>query len=87
MQPKQLFLTIRNREQLIYKGEVKSLTSFNDKGTFDILPSHANFISLINDKVIIREIGGGKKEIKIDNAVMRVLGSQVNIFLGIRGSI
>lgn len=79
-----LKLYIRNRDEVIYSGEVSSITSVNDKGRFDVLPQHANFISLIRDYVIIRETDGKKREIKLDNAIIRVEKDEVEIFLGIK---
>ena len=40
-------LLVKSREGILYQGEVESMTSFNEKGEFDILSRHANFISLI----------------------------------------
>lgn len=78
-------LLVRSRENVIFKGEVFSLTSVNEKGVFDILPMHANFISLISTKLIIGEKDGGKKEIRIDNGLLRSRGNNVEVYIGLEG--
>ena len=56
MKPQGLYLRVRNREQLVFDGPVKSVTSFNEKGEFDVLPQHAREIRL--DSAIMRVIRG-----------------------------
>ena len=48
-----LLLVIRDRTTLLFQGEVMAVSSFNDKGPFDILPQHANFISIIKKHVVL----------------------------------
>lgn len=79
-----LFLRILTRQGVLFNGEVVSLTSFNDRGPFDVLRKHAQFISIIKQKVIMRLPEGGVHEVPVDNAIMRVKGSVVQVFIGIR---
>lgn len=79
-----LNLAVYQRTALVYANKVKSVTSFNDKGKFDITLNHANFISLAQNKLIVVEASGAKKEILIDNAVIRVLYNLVEVYLGIQ---
>lgn len=76
-------LTILSREGNVFDGDVASITSFNDKGKFDVLAQHANFISLIKNSVIIIDLQGKKNEIQITNALMKVHQNNVKIYLGI----
>jgi F-type H+-transporting ATPase subunit epsilon len=78
-----LILIIKSRENLIYEGDVKSITSFNEVGRFDILPGHANFISLVNQKVIFRDINDKQVEIPLQDGIIRVEANYVNVYLGI----
>lgn len=78
-----IFLTIKSPEELIFSGEIEAITSSNDKGKFDVLPLHANFISIIKDTLHIYPKGADKKEIQIDSGVLRVSQNKVDIFLGI----
>lgn len=59
------------------------LTSFNDRGKFDVLPEHTNFISLIKDRVIFKEVNGMEREIPVRQAVLRVVGDDAKVFIGI----
>lgn len=77
-----LFLKVRTREDVLYDGEVDSLTSVNEAGRFDILKKHANFISLIKDYIVIRDLKGDKREIKIGRGIMKILDNKVSVYLG-----
>ena len=76
-------LTIRNKQGVLFKDKVKSVSSYNEKGLFDILPKHENFISLIKEKIVVHKNDNQKEEIKIDNGVMKVYENNVNIYIGI----
>ena len=78
-------LTIHSREGVVYNGDVAALSSKNEAGKFDILAQHANFISLISSILKVRELDGKEKELKIDNGLLRVKGSSVEVYLGIEG--
>lgn len=74
---------IRNRKGIVLEEEVKAVTSFNEKGVFDVLPEHANFISIIKDNLTIHKKGGEKKEIKINQGILKVYENEINIYLDI----
>lgn len=76
-------ISIRNKQGLVFKGRVKAVSSYNEKGLFDILPEHENFISLIKDKIVIHKNDNQKEEIKIDSGVLRVYENNVSIYVGI----
>lgn len=78
-----ILLKIQTREGVSFNDKVKALTSFNEKGIFDVLPRHENFISVIKDKIIIHTIDGKDKEMKIDNGVLKVYENEAHIFLGL----
>ena len=60
-----------------------SISGVNDKGEFDILPYHANFISLIKNYIYLNK--GTEKEEKtlINKGVLRVKENKVDVFLEI----
>lgn len=78
-----MMLTVKSREKTLFEGEVTSITSYNEKGKFDVLPLHSNFISLIGEKIIIQPTVGPTQEIQLDNAVLRVIENTIQIFIGI----
>ena len=79
-----LFLTVRNREQVLINEQVKSISSYNDKGLFDVLPEHTNFISLIHKFIAIRRSNGEAIQIRLENGIMRVFKEKVDVFLGLK---
>lgn len=79
-----LFVVIRSREKTLYMGEADSATSKNPKGTFDILPEHANFISLISDFIIVRPVGAKELVFTIErDSVLKVRDNRVSVYLGV----
>jgi F0F1-type ATP synthase epsilon subunit len=75
---------IKNSEAIIFSGEAKSLSSINEDGPFDILPFHANFFSIIKEKIMIINQDDKKTEIPInDKGIMRVMENKISVFLGI----
>lgn len=81
----EISVTIFGLESIFYQGKVKALTSMNEKGKFDILPMHSNFISIVKDYVILHERQGSKKEFKLNRGVLRLADNQISIFLGLEG--
>jgi F0F1-type ATP synthase epsilon subunit len=80
-----IMLIIRQRERLLFEGEVKSFSSFNERGIFDVLYEHANFVSIINKSYIIHKLDGTKSEVKIEEGIVRVRDNKVRVYLGIMG--
>ncbi len=79
-----LFLKVITRQGILFDGEIKSVSSTNEAGNFDVLRKHAQFISIIKNKIVIRKLDDTINEIPVDNAIMRVKGEQVQVFLGIK---
>ncbi len=80
---RELILKIQTREGISFNEKVKAMTSYNDKGIFDILPEHENFISVIKNKIIIHMLDGKDREMKIDTGVLKVYANEIHIFLGL----
>jgi len=83
---KEEFLAVRvsNPDAVLWLGEAESVSSYNSQGEFDILPQHANFITIIQKKpIIIRIRGGEKKEFNFDSAVIYNHRDVVQIFANI----
>lgn len=72
-----LKLRIISPKQTIYDGMVFSVSSVNSAGKFDILPSHANFITLIEGKpIVVKKVSG---EILNFNFPLAIIYTQQNI--------
>lgn len=80
-----LNVLIRNRDRIIYQGIAKRVSSKNEVGKFDVLPSHANFLTLINSPVTVIEPNGNKLEFPVSRGVFRVEDNNVHIFSGMGG--
>ncbi len=81
---KQINVTIRTRDETIFEGPVRTVSSINKKGKFDILAMHSNFISLINEKIEIVNLSGQKQEFKIDSGIVKVSRDKVEIYVGVK---
>jgi F0F1-type ATP synthase epsilon subunit len=74
---------VSDTETLHFDGQVDRISSFNEVGRFDVYPMHANFISIIRQEVILYQNNQKIKELKFEQAVMKVKQDSVHIFLGI----
>ena len=74
---------VRDRSGILFEGRVDSLTSTNEKGGFDILPLHANFISLIHTFLAMRQNGKLVRTIELGTGVLSVRESGAEVYLGI----
>lgn len=79
-----LTVIIRNKDKVLYSGQAYAVTAVNDKGIFDILAQHESFISLIKDKVTIHTTPKEKKEIQIENGILRVYKDKVYIYVNFK---
>lgn len=80
-----LHLVIIAPEKNLFEGVIESMTSKNTKGTFDILPYHENFISLIIDKVTVREKNKPPQDIPVGNAILKISNNKAEIYVGLEG--
>lgn len=78
-----LDLIIRKRDGIVFKGYVRSISSINDKGPFDVLPRHTNFVAVIRDQMRLVVESGKANNIPISRGVIKVKENQVEIYLGI----
>lgn len=78
-----LTVVIRSPDKVVFDGKAVALTSYNDKGIFDVLPYHANFISIIKKSIVVYETMENKKTIALEKGVLRVFEDTVAIFLGV----
>jgi len=81
LSPEKIHLTVRNRMKILFDEEVKSVSSKNDTGVFDILSEHSNFISLITSPLIIRKLDGKKQEITFKNGLIKVKDNAVFCYI------
>lgn len=76
-----LHIRIISPQQLILDTEASSISSKNSQGSFDILPQHANFITLIENFPIVVRIPGQKpRAFKFPLAIIMNTENKVNIY-------
>ena len=83
MKPPLLSVTIKEPEKTVFDGYAVSVTSVSNRGKFDVLAYHANFISLIQDMIVIRQEDKPPVQIPVKTGVMKVRNNTVKIILGI----
>lgn len=76
-------IEVRKREGLVFSGLVRAISSFNEKGPFDVLPYHTNFISIIRDEVVLYKTDGQEEKIPVDIGVLLVRDNNVEAYLGV----
>lgn len=67
----------------VFEGDVRTLTSINQRGIFDILPLHTNFITLISDYVIVDKGLPSEKRFNMKKGILYVLSNKVSVYEGI----
>jgi len=77
-----LHVRIISPKQLILDADATSVSSKNVQGDFDILPKHANFITLIENSPIIVRIVNQKKPLvfKFSLAIIMTFENKVNVY-------
>lgn len=78
-----LHVRVVSGDETVYEGKAVSVSSRNEKGRFDILPYHANFISIVKEFVNIQIDQQEHKQIVVKTAIMRVYENNVQVFLGV----
>jgi F0F1-type ATP synthase epsilon subunit len=79
----QLSITIKKPEQTVFDGLAFALTSYSNKGKFDVLPYHANFIALIKEEIVIHVKDQKPQIIPLESGVMKVTNNKVHVILGV----
>ena len=78
-----IHVKIRDLAHTLFEGDVMAISSTNEKGAFDILSSHSNFISLIKDKITLTHLDGTKQQINLNAGGLRNMDNAVEVFLGV----
>ena len=80
-----LSVTINSPEQIIWEGIGDVVSSENSQGEFDVLPEHANFVTIIEKKPIYvhSKESNERKKFLFDTAVLSVESNVVTIYVDI----
>lgn len=81
-----LSVRIVSPKKQVYTGQARSVSSENSGGMFDILPEHANFVTLVENKpIVIIDAGGKKFSFQFGLAIIQASSGRVNIYTDIPG--
>lgn len=69
--------------EIIYEGKARSLSARNAVGTFDILPGHVNFMTLLEagDVVVLTSVD--ERRYALDHGILKVNRNTVVVFANI----
>ena len=81
--PMNLQISIMSPDKTVYLGQAEAVTCNNEKGEFDILPLHSNFISLIDDYITVHLPGGKTQRMNIDRGLLKAFENKITILLNI----
>lgn len=72
--------------KVVFEGDVLSVSSRNSKGAFDVLPYHANFITLVeNAPIVVRKSDGTLASFTFGIAIFYAKENRVDIYTDIQG--
>ncbi len=77
---KQLYVKIHSPFEVFFEGKAFSISAVNKLGPFDILPGHANFITILESEPIKLHTKQEERFISIDGGIMWVYGGNVKVF-------
>ncbi len=78
-----LSIHIKSPEKTIWEGEGEYVSSVNSQGPFDILPLHANFITIVENHPIKIKSEGKVTEYNFNRSVIYVHSNNVSIYVNI----
>ncbi len=70
-------------EEAPFEGQAEAVSSQNKLGKFDILPGHANFITLIFKNLVIHTPDKKKITYQFERGVLETSENKVKVFLGL----
>jgi F0F1-type ATP synthase epsilon subunit len=78
-----LSVKIETPTGVIWEGEAESVSSRNNAGEFDILPEHANMITLVVQAPIVIATASEEKRFEFGRAVISVRDNRIAIYADI----
>ena len=78
-------VVITNPDETIWQGEAESVSAENSMGKFDVLPQHANFVTIINpgSTIVVRVFGKKPFVFTYEDAVLAVKSGKVDIYVNV----
>lgn len=83
-----LQVKIISPKQILFDGQAVAVSSINSNGKFDILPEHANFITLVeNQPIIIRKADKTEEKFQFELAIIYNSTNSISIYTDIQASL
>jgi F0F1-type ATP synthase epsilon subunit len=82
---KRIMVQVFSPAKILFTGSAVAVTSLNEKGRFDVLPFHANFISIVKKYLIIHPDRKNRQKIDIKTGVLHCKNNVVKVFVDITG--
>jgi F0F1-type ATP synthase epsilon subunit len=80
-----MHVRITKATHVVWEGDAVSVSSQNTQGPFDVLATHANFITLIkNTPIVVVTADGTTNSYTFDQSVMFVSKNTVRVFADIK---
>ena len=76
----QLDVIVNSPDHLIWEGKAYSVSAENSTGVFDILPGHANFVTMVEGKPIIVRTGLKEEVFQYSNVLLSVKDNLLTIY-------
>lgn len=76
-----LKVSIKSRVKSLFDGSATSVTSKNITGEFDVLGSHANFITLIKENLILDKGLSTEKKFDVNSGILSCNSDVVVVYL------
>lgn len=74
-------VTVRNKTAVHFDSDCLSISMLNGVGPFDILPEHANFISIVSGEIIINELSGKQWKHNCVRGVARAVNNVIDVVI------
>lgn len=79
-----IHVRVSRATERIWEGDAISISSTNSHGAFDILPQHANFVTLIKDSnVLVQDVARNIHTFTFKQCVLHVHTNMANIYADI----
>lgn len=69
--------------EVLWEGEAVSLSAENTTGPFDILPQHANFITILKGSPIVIKTKDGEKSFSFSRSLLFAKENEVKVYADI----
>lgn len=79
----QLNVIARAPFTVYYEGKAEAVTATNKVGTFDILPDHADFFSILSPGEVIIETKNEPVSFEIINGIITARNNEIMLFVNI----